>query len=201
MESKVGVRGKSNTVQRSAAEAGAKISVGFPPYPRLGIHLCLLSSLSSNPDDLRLLLYLRLIPRPYHFHIISPSLRPCLSCLPCLLRLFLNLSLKLGPCLSLRPLSLCSMDLGSKPDLGGSLHCRPIYNVVILPCPCLELGLLPSLDSKPGNLFPLPCFDLGPCPCPLHSTSLRFRICLPCLPCLLQLFLDFSLIIGPCLSL
>ena len=93
------------------------------------------------------------------------------------------------------------MYLGTGPDLGDILLCRPIYSVGIIPRPRLELSLIPSLISKPIYLCLLLVLGLIPTPFPLRILSLSLCLCLPCLPHLLRFFLDTSLSLGPCLGL
>ena len=102
------------------------------------------------------------------------------------------------PSLSISSLGLCS---GSY--IGGSFRRCPLNNISFLPHPCLVLRpcALHSLSIDYGNLRLQLLFCLDPCPCPYHILSLRLRLFLPFLPCLLRLLPDISLSLGPYLIL
>ena len=108
-------------------------------------------------------------PCPYPLYKISLSLRLCLPCLPRLLRLFLGLSLSLGPFLSLCPLSLCSFGLRSGSDISGGLFRCSLFGKGFLSDSrlCLGLCLFTRLGSEPGDLRLLLRLGLSPCPCPM----------------------------------
>ena len=187
----------------SATASSATLLSELDFFPALDLSLRLLRSLVSKPGYICLLLLPGLRPCPCPLFSISLSLRPCLPCLPHLLRFFLYLSLRLSPCLSLRPLSLSTPGLRLGFDPGSSLHRCHLNRISFLPHSCFGLSPRPlhSLIIDSGYLCLLLCFFLVPHPCPFHILSLSLHLCLSCLSRILRLFPDLSINLGPCLSL
>ena len=104
--------------------------------------------------DQTIILVIGMVTRHFPLRSLNPHLRLCLPCLPYLLRLFLNLSLRLGPCLRLLTLSLCSFGLRLGYDINGGIFCCSLCVIGFLRDSrlCLGLYIFTRLSSEPGDL-------------------------------------------------